>query len=1229
MSWGNVFLLVGMDSRFHYRRPLFWVLLLILGFITFGLSGGNVRIQSGDTSVGGDEQAWLTSEFSNGLMMPMVSFIFYSFFAAVAAGMAIPRDDELNVGPILHSTRLTPGEYIWSKFSAVTLMFLVVLAGHIVMTIFFNHLWPNEDAERIRGPFELVNYLRPSLIMTLPFVLFICGSSFAVGAISRRPILVFAAPTALFLFSAFFLWDWSPADLDPKINQWLMWIEPSGFRWINETWIKLDRGVAFYNQAPIGYDVPFLISRVLWAAAGILSVVMAHRHFARSVRSAQSSAGRGWFGRKKSASLTPEQSSPAGNQVTAPVTSTPLASLGMVARIPSFVRTTLDVARFEAQNLGRQPGLYIFVPLILIQVIFSSQLERGAFSTPVLLTPGTAAVIGLGTLQTLVCLLLLFYTVESVLREKQVGLSPIFWAAPTHTSAALLGKSLANGIVAFLIVAAATFGSILVLLWQRTVAPDLMPYLLVWGALLLPTFLAWSVFVTLIVAVTGSRYATYAIGLSVMIFSAWKSFRGEVNWVGNWNLAGAVTWTDFGALDPNGGAFLLNRVFWLLVALFIVALTMRLYPRREHDSARILDRLRPGRLLRTTLRLLPFAAPAIILGTFIWLQVGDGAQGASVERREKEYWGRNLLTWGAETKTPQLAGVDIDLQLDPPRGHFSVTGEYVLENTSDEPIQRFPMSVGDHFENISWTVNGEEYEPEHWARLYVFKPENPLRPGESVRVGFAHEGSFPRGITKNGGGMAEFITKSGVVLTSFGTSFLPTPYFEEDRGQDEDNQTDPREFEDGHWLGVTEPAFGGGAHYPVRTRITGPSDYAYHAVGIKKEESLEDGQYTVVWESDQPVNFFNVVAGKWDVWKGDGVEIHYHPDHDYNIEEMGEALEGSRKYFSEWFYEYPWQDLRLNEFPALASYAQGFPTNITFSESIGFLTRSTPETQVAFLVTAHETAHQWWGNIVLPGIGPGGNILSEGMAHFSTILLFEEMKGDRERIEFCKRIETSYGDSRQVDSERPLVWTDGSKGGDNTVTYDKGGFVFWMLHDLMGREANLAGIRDFANQYHGNPDHPVLQDYLRVLRDHAPDVAAFDEHVAQWFEEVVVPEYRFEDPVKEENGQGWRVAATLENAGTGDFAVEVAAVTGERFPEDDGDDSDDGDGDDGSSGGDGEDSASPDESDEWREVRQRIVLAAGEKREIVFETDFEPESLVVDPDAKVLMLERNRAQVDL
>src|SRR6185436_10471748 len=142
--------------------------------------------------------------------------------------------------------------------------------------------------------------------------------------------------------------------------------------------------------------------------------------------------------------------------------------------------------------------------------------------------------------------------------------------------------------------------------------------------------------------------------------------------------------------------------------------------------------------------------------------------------------------------------------------------------------------------------------------------------------------------------------------------------------------------------------------------------------------------------------------------------------------------------------------------------------------------------------------------MLLPGKGPGGDLLSEGMSHFSTILLIEQVKGLSARIEFCKRIEENYGENRQVDSEKPMVKIDGSKPGDTTVTYDKGGWVAWMLLNLMGREQALAGMREYA-----------------------PDQAAFDAFVKQWYHEVVLGEYKLEDAKKEQGSAAgsWTVRA--------------------------------------------------------------------------------------------------------
>jgi len=1087
---------------------------------------------------------------------------------------------------------------VWGKLLAIVTVFTGVLVFEQVFSMFFYHLVPNAKADEIRGPFSLAAYVVPALAFGLPIILFTALTSFAVGLRRRKPILVFVLPVAMLLVTGFFLWDWSPTWLDPRWNKLLMALDPAGFRWLNETHLKLDRGVDFYNKASIPFDAVFWINRLGLLGLGVLSVLLAERHFVRTLRGQQPAVAK----RRLLAAVAA-----GAGVVTAPVEAAvrSLRELRMTSRGVSFWRGTGETLRVELRELRSSPGLYLFVPLILIQTIGGNAAALGPFGTFVLATPGGIAVRMMNTLSLLVCLLLLFYTVESHQREKNTGFAAIADATPVGTAAMFLGKSLANAVVGITVLVACFLGAAAVILYEGQIPVRLWPFLLVWGLIQVPTFLVWTCFVTAVVAVTRNRYATYAVGLVVLIASGYFQFRDKMNWVFNWNLWNAVRWSDLGTFQLDRMALVLNRLLVLSLAAFFVVVAVRFHRRRDTDAVRLLHRLRPRALVRTGLALLPFAAAPLALGTTLGLLVHRGAQSEVAKKKAHDYWKQNLATW-KDAPQPEIVDLDLDLELEPERSHFASKGRLTLSNHHDTPLRAFALTGGRHWAKPEWTLNGKPYTPEDRTSLFVFTPERPLAPGETAVVSFRFQGDFPKGISRNGGGAGEFILPSGVVLTAFGPSFLPVVGYDESIGvEEEKNQYEPRVYADDFYVGRTEAAFGSGSAFTARVAVSGPAAYRYNSVGVRESDVVKGDRRTTVWRTDRKVRLLNVVAGKWKEARGEGTAIYYHPAHETNIPELLAGLNGARKYYSLWFREFPWKELKLSEFPGLATYAQGFPTNITFSEAIGFLTQQEKTGNAPFTIAAHEAAHQWWGNMVLPGKGPGGNLISEGMSHFSTILLIDQVKGASARIEFCKRIEENYGDSRQVDSERPMVKIDGSRPGDNTVTYDKMGWVMWMLLQQMGRDNLLRGLHDFQETYAENPDHPVLQDLTGFLRPYAPDPAAYDAFVRQWFHEVVVPEYVVTDAKRATVGGGWDVTAKVTNRGSATMPVQVAAVTGDRFDE--------------------KGVAKPG----YREARGSVMLGKGESKEVRIRCPFRPERVVVDPDVQVLQLRRNTAVAKL
>ena len=1181
----------------NLRRPLFWMMVLILGFFAFIMPSGNATISSGNAAVGGTK-AWITSEFAVTQLLAMLVTILYAFFISVSAGMTVIRDQDLKISELLHSTRLTAREYVWARFLAQLASFVAVLGLHLGLMMFFNHVVPHPGKE-ILGPFVLANYLRPAPIFALPAIVFFTGAAFAFGEWTRRPILVFVVPVAAVLFYGFFLWDWSPSWLDPSINRALELVDPAGVRWLNETWLTVDRGVEFYNKGRVGLDPAFVLSRAVFAFLGIAAVALAERHFATNLRGARSRVVHA------TSAVEAPDAGPLGAEPAIAAHPGSLAGLAMRSGVPGLIGGALEVARVELQELRSTPGLYLFVPIILIQTLGGTLVGVGAFDTPLLNTPGTMASSLLNTLTLLLCLLLLFYTVESLQREPRTGLAPIAYATPMRTTSLLLGKALANTVVGVVILLAALIGCVIVLAVQGRVPFDPGPFALVWGLLLVPTLLVWTTFVAVTLALTGNRYTTYGVALAALSITGYFQARNKMIWVGNWDLWNVARWTDMGVFELDRTALVLNRVMALGLAVLFVAITVRVFPRRDRDATQLVHRLRPAALGRVSLVFLPLAAVPLAAGIVLWLQVQQGFEGKATRKLERDYWKQNVATWH-DAPLPAVVAVDLDLELEPEQRFFRVAGSYRLLNHLEAPLRQIPITAGIHWDSLSWTLDGQPYEPADNSRLCVFTPPQPLAPGDSLTIGFRHQGRFPRGVSKNGGRKNQFILPAAVVLTGFESpSFAPMLGYLADVGIEDENRAEPRVYPDDYQLDRT-PAFLplGERPFTTRIRVSAPADYRVNATGVMVREEVSSGRRIVVWESDHPVRLFNVVVGRWQVKKGDGAEIYYHPAHTYNVDEMLEAMVAARRFYSAWFAPYPWRDLRLSEFPNLDLYAQGSPTNITFSEGIGFLTRSEPKANAAFWITGHEVAHQWWANILMPGRGPGNEILAEGMSHYSTILLAEQVKGLQQRMAFCRQIEDSYGNNRRVDSERSLLQVDDSRPGDKAVIYDKGGWVLWMLHQLMGREAMLAGLRELIDTYGDQADHATLPDFLAIMRRRAPE-PAYDEFVQQWFHEVVVPEYKLSDTERVPDGNGWRVCLKIRNVGSGRMPVEVAATRGERFTKD------------GSPGA------------EYRDARVLVELGEDEDSEAEIRCDFEPERVVVDPDYRVLQLERKKATVKL
>jgi hypothetical protein len=167
--------------------------------------------------------------------------------------------------------------------------------------------------------------------------------------------------------------------------------------------------------------------------------------------------------------------------------------------------------------------------------------------------------------------------------------------------------------------------------------------------------------------------------------------------------------------------------------------------------------------------------------------------------------------------------------------------------------------------------------------------------------------------------------------------------------------------------------------------------------------------------------------------------------------------------------------------PIPGTFGQGFPGLIYLSTLAYLDPKHRPaaaRTEVAELfyseiLHAHETAHQWWGNVVTTASYEDDWIM-EALANYSALLYLEKRKGihavDTVLASYKTHLLAKTGGGNAVDSIGPIIWgprlhNSQAPGAWRVITYEKGSWIMHMLRQRMGEERFLAMLGQFRQHY--------------------------------------------------------------------------------------------------------------------------------------------------------------------
>ena len=180
---------------------------------------------------------------------------------------------------------------------------------------------------------------------------------------------------------------------------------------------------------------------------------------------------------------------------------------------------------------------------------------------------------------------------------------------------------------------------------------------------------------------------------------------------------------------------------------------------------------------------------------------------------------------------------------------------------------------------------------------------------------------------------------------------------------------------------------------------------------------------------------------------------------------VGEAAARAVQYFSDRFGPFPYSHLALTQMPGRES--QGWP-GLVFLSSYAFLDRQgreqlhypPPRMLLVESVPAHETAHQWWGNLIA-WASYRDQWYSEGLANYCALMMLQARnpEGFRQVMNLYRRelVEKNNDGIAPMDAGPVTLGTrllsSRFPGGYDAISYGRGAWLFHMLRTMLNDAA--------------------------------------------------------------------------------------------------------------------------------------------------------------------------------
>ncbi|MCL9807101.1 aminopeptidase [Flavobacterium amniphilum] len=1056
--------LVQFEWHYHTKSVLFYVTFAVFFLLGLLLSKAGFGFANAYRN-----SPYLIS-YIVGFMSMMLIFSMTIFVAQTQL-----RDKETKFDAIIYATPIAKWHYLMTQFVFVFLAgsvsFLLFIVGLMVGVQFVS---PSEEL----GPFSILNYVVPALVFAIPNTFLIASLLTGLAWISRSKLIIYVG--GLFIYILYVIgsiFSNSPifagaSPATPEAMSLTAKLDPFGLAAFFEQtryWTAFQK-----NNHFVSLTGNLLFNRVLWFCIALAVIFISYQIF--SFRKMNEK-------RKKTPKIAKNDLKVTKKQVFPETEFQTLKHNFNVIR--SFVKIDLSLI------LKGIPFVLIVIMLTgLLTIEISDEIDGGRRMAESITTTGLMISTLMDRLPVILILILLFYSNELIWRSESDRFAALENVTPHHSGMVFISKLVTLTIVPILLIFLGICIAIAFQLANNNAPIEFGLYLSLFYFLGLPMLLI-SILIMTIQTLIQNRYmglvlaSVVAIVLSTsigqMIGVTYPLFRfADVLKIEHFDMNG------FGQYKFSFLVKMLYCTGFSLILLFLGSIVWK-------RNASLIQTFR-------TKQLNLFQKAMLVLGSLLFM--GFGSYTFYEVNVKKEYLTTDeQFNWQQQYEEkyrkfqkinqPTITSVKTAVDLFPEENRYNVKGSYELVNNSKEPIDSLLLYISDQINMESVSIPDAKIlsKDERFGHSW-YKLNTPLMPGKSFKMSFSFTSSWS---AFTGHTPFNSIIDNGSFMRI--SNYFPGFGYQTDNEITNSKERKKRNMPDETLIRKLEDTETQPYDFIDFDAVVSTSeDQIAVGIGDLMSQWKSEGRNYFHYKSDGKIPFrFAFSSARYEVkkelYKGISIEVYYDKRHGRNINELISATEKTLDYCVENFGRYPYKTIRYAEVSAFAEgfAATAYPSTLYMKENFGFysdITRGDKE-DIINQLAGHELSHQWWGNAQFnPEEKEGGYILTEMLAMYTEIMLYEKRHGWDRALETLQIHQDLYLSSRSFATEMPLYKTHYDT---PHLPYNKGTVVMHQLRMLIGEKNVNKALRSLMVNYAFPEKAADTRDFLKEIYKVSPE----------------------------------------------------------------------------------------------------------------------------------------------